>query len=147
MPNTLGLRKCDEALFDADDLDEGTARYFEQNLAVPLRLARYTRAGDAEHHRRRVGASAAAACPTGRTACGSPTAVAVTALLDAYVVPEGVHCFENGNPCQSFDFGTYLTNLTARFFMTNGADVYYLSHPTSHLCLGTDVSQCGYLKP
>src|SRR5262249_11608726 len=37
VPNTLGQQTCDEALFDIDDLDEGTARYFEQNAAVPLR--------------------------------------------------------------------------------------------------------------
>jgi hypothetical protein len=54
--------------------------------------------------------------------------------------------FASGEPCQSFDAGTYLTNLTARFFMTNGTDLYYLSHPSSHHCLGDNAAECGYLK-
>jgi hypothetical protein len=85
--------------------------------------------------------------PHGSDNAWTPDGRPLTALLNAYVIPEGQHCFENGEPCQSFDFGTYLTNLTAQFFMTNGRDVYYISHPSSHLCLGTDVTQCGYLNP
>ena len=60
-------------------------------------------------------------------------------------MPQGVHTFVNGEPCQSFDAGTYLTNLTARFFMSHGSDLYYLSHPSTHLCL-QDVTTCGYLQ-
>src|SRR5262249_56848142 len=41
VPNPLGEQTCEQALFDADDLDEGTARYFEQNAKVPHRLARH----------------------------------------------------------------------------------------------------------
>ena len=36
-------------------------------------------------------------------------------------------------------------NLTARFFMTNGSDLYYLSHPKTHLCL-QDATKCDYMK-
>ncbi len=60
------------------------------------------------------------------------------------MVPQGVHTFVNGEPCQSFDAGNYLTNLTARFFQTNGADLYYLSHPATHRCLTEGPSACGY---
>jgi hypothetical protein len=56
-----------------------------------------------------------------------------------------VHTFVNGEPCQSFDHGTYLTNLTARFFQSNGTDLYYLSHPLSHHCL-QDVTTCDYMQ-
>ena len=113
---------------------------------VPLRLARYTRGGDALHDRRGLGAA-----PRGRallppTSAGRPAPRPLTALLDAYIVPQGVHTFVNGEPCQSFDAGTYLTNLTARFFMTGGTDLYYLSHPTTHHCLEA-ASTCGYLHP
>lgn len=69
----------------------------------------------------------------------------VTGLLDAYIVMQGVHTFVNGNPCENFDSGTYLTNLVARFFQTDGTDVYYLSHPESHHCLGRGADTCGYL--
>ncbi|MFO0760796.1 MAG: hypothetical protein U0359_30245 [Byssovorax sp.] len=149
-PNTLGQTKCDEALFDADDLDEGAARYYEQNAPTPLRLARYTQPADgslasvnAVWEPRLLGV------PKGAdNAWSNPDRKPLTALLDAYIVPEGVHTFTNGEPCQAFDAGTYLTNLTARFFMTDGEDVYYLSHPTSHRCLASpDVTTCGYLKP
>ena len=70
----------------------------------------------------------------------------LTALLDAYTVPEGEHTFVNGNPCQGFDHGTYLTNLVARFFQSDGTDLYYLSHPSSHHCLGSQIPTCDYLK-
>lgn len=146
VPNALGQLKCEEALFDADDLDEGTARYHEQNLPVPMRLGRYTQAATpstvSEVWAPRIGGVPHSPDATAWKPDGRP----LTAMLNAYVIPEGQHCFENGEPCQSFDFGTYLTNLTARFFMTDGRDLYYLSHPSSHLCLGTDVTQCGYLN-
>jgi len=143
VPNPLGQQTCDEALFDADDLDEGTLRYHEQSAAVPLRLARYAQAASpsalaAVWEPRLHGAPFTA---DGGWAISHP----LTALLDAYLVPEGVHTFVNGEPCQSFDHGTYLTNLTARFFMTNGSDLYYLSHPKTHLCL-QDAATCGYLQ-
>jgi hypothetical protein len=148
VPNTLDQRTCEEALFDVDDLDEGTDRYFEQAASEPLRVARYTKIATDQ---------ASVEDAWGPRLMGEPhsddggwkpdDARPLTALLDAYVVPQGVHTFTNGEPCQSFDAGTYLTNLTARFFESNGTDLYYLSHPKTHLCLGTDVTKCGYLKP
>ena len=143
VPNPLGAQTCQEALFNVDDLDEGTSRYFEQKAPVPLRLARYTEAASttnlADVWAPRLGGK-----PKGADLAWTPTTRPLTALLDAYIVPQGVHTFVNGEPCQSFDSGTYLTNLTARFFMTNGTDLYYLSHPATHLCL-QDVTTCGYL--
>ena len=146
VPDPLGQTTCEEALFDADNLDEGTAKYFEQNAPSPLRLARF--AGVAEASAAGITAAwaprilGAPASKDGGWASqpGRPLA----ALLDAYIVPQGVHTFVNGEPCQGWDAGTYLTSLTARFFMTDGSDLYYLSHPTSHQCL-QDVATCGYL--
>jgi hypothetical protein len=144
VPNQLGQQTCDEALFDADDLDEGTLRYYEQNARVPLRLARYTEPAtpatiaDVWTPRRK-------GKPMTADLGWTPTDKPLTALLDAYLVPQGVHTFVNGEPCQSFDHGTYLTNLTARFFMSNGRDLYYLSHPATHLCLQNPTT-CDYLK-
>ncbi len=147
MPNQLGKRRCDEALYDADDLDEGDHLYFEQAAPVPHRLVRYTESAvassvDAVWEPRLDGA------PGSEDGGWVPASGRrVTGLLDAYVVPEGVHTFVNGNPCQNFDHGTYLTNLVGRFFQSDGTDVYYLSHPTSHHCLETSGEACGYITP
>ncbi len=146
-PDPLGRQTCDEALFDVDVLDEGAAHYYQQTAPVPLRLARYTQAATpaslaglaAVWEPRLLGK------PFGADLAWAPKGRPLTALLDAYIVPQGVHTFVNGDPCQGFDNGTYLTNLTARFFMTNGADLYYLSHPKTHHCL-EDVTTCGYLQ-
>lgn len=150
VPNVLGKDRCEEALFDIDDLDEGKQQYFEQHATVPLRIARLTASAlyapsDTVWAPRLRGApftpdSAAyqpQAAPFGR----------LTALLDAYTVPEGEHTFVNGNPCQGFDHGTYLTNLVARFFQSDGTDLYYLSHPSTHHCLATETQSCAYLTP
>jgi len=51
------------------------------------------------------------------------------------------------HPTETFDHGTYLTNLVARFFQTNGSDLHFLSHPASHHCLEDDATDCGYLVP
>jgi hypothetical protein len=144
VPNEVGQKTCDEALFDADDLDEGTARYFEQNAPIALRLARYTQAATPSTLAK-VWEPRLNGAPKGADLYWTPSGKPLTALLDAYIVPQGVHTFVNGEPCQGFDNGTYLTNLTARFFMSNGSDLYYLSHPTSHLCL-QDAATCDYLK-
>jgi hypothetical protein len=146
MPNLLGQQTCDQALFDADDLDEGGQLYFEQASTPPLRLARFTApatAGTVDD----VWLPRLAGAPGSDDGGFVPDpSKPLTALLDAYIVPGGVHTFVNGNPCEAFDSGTYLTNLVARFFMSNGSDLYYLSHPKTHHCLATnDVKSCGYL--
>jgi hypothetical protein len=144
VPISLGQQTCDEALFDVDDLDEGTARYFQQTAPIPLRLARYAEAATAATLTG-VWAPRLLGAPGGVDLAWTPKkGRPITALLDAYIVPQGVHTFVNGEPCQSFDAGTYLTNLTARFFMTGGTDLYYLSHPSTHRCL-QNVTTCGYL--
>lgn len=141
-----GKQKCEEALFDADDLDEGTSGYYEQSARVPHRLARYTQAASASNLDD-IWAPRLLGVPHGVDDAWTPDGRPITALLDAYAVPEGRHTFENGEPCQSWDYGTYLTNLTARFFQTDGQDLYYLSHPATHRCLGSvDVTTCGYLS-
>jgi hypothetical protein len=145
-PNLLDPVRCQEALFDVDDLDEGTSLYQEQRAVTPLRIARYTRRATPSSLDS-VWAPRLRGRPYSADGGWQPDpAMPLTALIDAYVVPDGVHTFTNGEPCQSFDAGSYLTNLTARFFMSNGTDLYYLSHPKSHLCLGRDVTDCAYMK-
>jgi hypothetical protein len=144
-PDELGIVRCEEALWDADDLDEGTALYSEQGSFIPHRLARYSEPALA-HNPSLVWQPRILGAPYASDDLWSPDAARPLAgLLNAYVVPQGTHTFENGNPCENFNAGTYLTNLTARFFMTGGTDLYYLSHPSTHRCLGKDGAQCGYL--
>ncbi len=145
VPRELGATTCEEALFDADDLDEGQHRYFEQRAAVPHRLARLTASAhtlgvdavwaprlDGQPFSSDESAYVPRPAPEGR----------LTALLDAYTVPAGEHTFVNGDPCQAFDHGTYLTNLVARFFRSDGTDLHYLSHPASHTCLKEPEAAC-----
>ncbi len=146
-PNKLGKRTCEEALWNVDDVDEGKHLYFEQRSALPLRLARLTasaqgRSIDEVWTPRLLGRPFSADATAYKP--GAAPGGRLTALLEAYIVPEGKHCFENGDPCQSFDHGTYLTNLVARFFQSNGTDLYYLSHPTSHQCLTAQSPSCDY---
>lgn len=148
-PNLLGQQICDEALWDADDVDEGKMLYYEQHSAVPLRLARLTGSAHAAGLEA-VWKPRILGKPYGSDlawAPGAPPNGRITALLDAYIIPEGKHCFENGRPCQAFDISTYLTNLVARFFQSDGTDLYYLSHPTSHHCLETATPTCDYFQP
>jgi hypothetical protein len=138
---------CEEALFDADDLDEGEHLYFEQSAPVPHRLVRYT-ASAADSSVDAVWEPRLRGLPGSADDQWSPSdGRRVTGLLDAYIVPEGTHTFVNGDPCQSFDHGNYLTNLVARFFQSDGTDVYYLSHPSSHHCLEESGEACGYIQP
>ncbi len=144
--NPLGQERCDEALYDADDLDEGGQRYFERAAPVPHRLARYTQHATPETLSQ-VWAPRILGAPRGADGSWAPDGRPLTALLDAYIVPEGNHTWVNGNPCEAFDHGTYLTNVVARFFQSNGTDLYYLSHPQTHHCLEKDVAECQYFAP
>jgi hypothetical protein len=145
VPKTLGQTVCDEALWDADDIDEGKQQYFEQGAAVPHRLARITRSVQgsslSEVWAPRLEGVPFAKDDSGYTPQAAPGG-RLTALLDAYVIPQGVHTFVNGNPCEAFDTGTYLTNLVARFFASDGTDIYYLSHPETHHCLADAQTAC-----
>ncbi|MBM4374571.1 MAG: hypothetical protein FJ095_05755 [Deltaproteobacteria bacterium] len=149
VPRVLGEQRCEEALWDADDLDEGKHRYFEQRSPVPHRLARLT-ASAATSSVDAVWAPRLLGVPFGEDANAMQPLPApagrITGLLDAYTVPQGEHTFVNGEPCQSFDHGSYLTNLVARFFESDGTDLYYLSHPKTHHCLATETPSCDYAK-
>ncbi len=150
VPRTLGQSKCDEALYDADDLDEGQQLFYEQHTSVPHRLARLTASVNSSSLEQvwapRLEGQPFSADNSGYQPEKAPSG-RLTALLNAYMVLQGTHTFENGQPCHSFDTETYLTNLVARFFQTDGTDLYFLSHPASHHCLATQVASCDYQLP
>jgi hypothetical protein len=136
---------CTHALFDAEYLDEGTIGYDQQHASTPLRLARLSAPAtpqtlDEIWAPRLQGVPLR---PSNQNAWVPRRRV--TAFLNAYVVPEGQHCFEAPNPCHQWDYAQYLVNLTTRFFATEGRDLYYLSNPASHHCLTR--SSCIFFSP
>jgi hypothetical protein len=147
VPRALFKERCEEALYDADDLDEGKQLYFEEAAPVPHRLARLTAsardAGVNGVWAPRLRGAPFVSDDQGWSPQQAPEG-RLTALLNAYTVPQGEHTFVNGNPCHSFDHGTYLTNLVARFFQSDGTDIYYLSHPATHHCLEASSPSCEY---
>ncbi len=122
-PNT-----CQEALFDPDDLSDGTIPSAPQRPAVPLRLARLAKPA--------TGADLSSIwAPRLQAAKGGWTPNAVLgAVVNAFIVPEGVHGFDPPDPCKAFDTGMYLVNMVGRFFSTGAQDLPYLSNPTGHKC-------------
>jgi hypothetical protein len=144
-PSTIDPLECQNALYDADWVSEGGLPYDEPHPDVPLRLGRVAK--------RRVTDSttlAAAWEPRLRGVPFAPDETAwsaserVVALWNHYLVPKGQHTWDVGDVCRAWDFATYGNALTARFFATEGRDVYYLSHPKTHGCL-VDGS-CDFLK-
>jgi hypothetical protein len=124
-------------LFDVDDLDEGRQMYNEQFLMPPLRLVR-----------RGVHADAS----TSVDAVWQPTLASwngdtgpTLGVLNAYIRTQGTHSFALPEASQPWKIQLYLLNTIARFFSTNGADVYYRSHPGEHLC--AEQQTCGFISP
>lgn len=136
---------CDHALFDPEDLGEGAMLYAQQTLPSPLRLARLSEPVSLSSVQD-VWAPRLAGVPYSTTDQNAWDASRpITAVLNAYIVPEGKHCFESANPCRNWDYAQYLVNLVARFFQTRGQDLYYLSHPSSHSCLQDNT--CSWFVP
>jgi hypothetical protein len=136
---------CARALYDADWVSEGRLPFDQPHPDTPLRLARVAtvRASD--------DASLAAAweprlrgVPFGPDESAWSARERVVGLLNHYLVPEGKHTWDVGDACKQWDFATYGNALTARFFASEGRDIYYLSHPKTHGCL-VDGS-CDFMK-
>jgi hypothetical protein len=133
---SIDALECKHALYDADWVSEGGMPFDQPHPSVPLRLARVAkdRVGDST-------SLAAAWEPRLRGVPFSPDQTAwsasdrVVGMLDHYLVPKGQHTWDVGDACKAWDFATYGNALTARFFASDGRDVYYLSHPKTHGCL------------
>jgi hypothetical protein len=133
---TIDPVKCKHALYDVDWVSEGGMAYDEPHPSVPLRLARV-----AKQHAVDSTSLAAAWEPRLRGVPFAPDETAwapserVVGMLNHYLVPEGKHTWDVGDACLAWDYATYGNALTARFFASDGKDVYYLSHPKTHECL------------
>ena len=68
----------------------------------------------------------------------------VVGVASVYFQLTGQHSFDAGDPCQAFDTSTYLNGTLARFFASQGTDIYYVSHPSSHTCLANQT--CAFEK-
>lgn len=145
--NPINPNDCSQYLYDPDVLDEGQALYGESEAAVPLRLARVARpagTGDVEA----VWEPRLAGKPYSADGSAWSADQRIIGHLVAYIEPKGGHGFEPADPCQNWDSGQYMINLIGRLFATSGADLYYLSHPSSHQCLAKPVGKgaCSFVQ-
>ncbi len=138
---------CARILYDVDVLDDGVAAYRQPQAQVPLRLGRIATPAspttiDDVWMPRLLGS------PGAKDADAWSADQRVVAQLMAYVEPTGVHGFNPADTCQAWVVGRYMINLIGRFFATEGADLYYLSHPASHQCLGRDLDagSCSFVR-
>ena len=127
---------CSIALFDADWLSEGDNPWDPPRPAIPLRLARAIdiRATDASSlsrtwEPRTVGA------PFVADAVAWAGAQPLAGIVNTWIKPTGQHVFVTADPCKKFDDVVYYSNLLVRFLATEGKDLYFASHPSTHRCL------------
>ncbi len=144
-PSPPTVMACADTLYDADWLGGPADDYGQPHPATPLRMARL-----ASTHV--VDAASLATAWTPRIQ-GAPSAnddaawtpgPPLVASVTAYLDPLGQHDWSVGDPCQKWDGTTYMDNLLAHFFATNGQDLYYLSHPVTHTCLAN--TSCPFLQ-
>lgn len=143
-PPATSASICHDTLYDADWLGESQESFGQEHESVPLRLARVAgmHVTDATSLAS-VWKPRLAGAPFSADGGYTPNAPLV-ASVTAYMVPLGQHDWSVGDPCDAFDPTTYMDNLLAHFFATNGQDLYYLSHPATHKCL-QDAS-CPFLQ-
>lgn len=142
---TINPRDCAEALFDIDWVSEGKMRIDQPHPPVPMRLGRL--AGGAitdAQSLARAWEPRLRGVPMSNDDAAWTAHSPVIALFNNYIEPDGAHTWNVGDACLAFDYATYGNALMARFFATEGKDVYYLSHPATHGCLATGT--CPFLR-
>ena len=135
---------ADTFLFDVDDVSEGRLRFTpsgrEQSLeADALQAPRLNRP---LRWVRRSHQVASAREDVWSVRPGED----ISALLNNYAIPAGVHGFDElvYDPSVPWDTSQYVINLIARFGASGGTDVYYHSNPRDHQCL--EDSSCDFLE-
>ncbi|HVJ88558.1 MAG TPA: hypothetical protein VM580_02070 [Labilithrix sp.] len=127
---------CDRALFDIDWLSEGENPWEAPRPTVPLRLARIVeaRATDPLSLGRAWQPRVTGAPFTPDTAAWSESQP-LAGIVNTWIQPNGQHVFFTGDPCKKFDDVVYYSGLLVRFLATEGKDLYFCSHPSTHRCL------------
>lgn len=128
-PTSYDPAVCQQALFDPDYLDEGLNPVHAQHPAVPLRLVRLAKPATGSDLASIWAPRLTAAKGTGWTPNGT-----LGGVVNAFIVPEGVHGFDPPDPCKVWDTGMFLSNMVGRFFSTNATDVPYITNPTGYRC-------------
>jgi len=127
---------CTRAVFDIDWLAEGQNLWDAPRPETPLRLARAidVRVADSVSCVRawEPRLSGRPFAPDDAAWKGSQP---LASVLNTWIDPDGTHVFAIGNPCKKFDDVVYYDHLLVRFLATRGHDLYFLSRPSSHLCL------------
>jgi hypothetical protein len=134
---------CAQVLFDGDYLGESMQGIGQAHLTPPMRLARLTG--------KRAATSAQLDGVWAPRIHGAPfssdgswmAGPAVAGMINSYLAPLGDHDWGFGDVCQAWDGVSYMDELLARYFATQGQDLYYLTHPSSHECLATQ--RCSFL--
>ncbi len=128
--------ECATAVFDADWLSEGENPWDPPRPAIPLRLARLidmrasdTPSLDRAWEPRVIGA------PFAPDAAAWTGTKPLAGVINTWIKPTGQHVFVTGDPCKKFDDVVYYSNLLVRFLATEGKDLYFASHPSTHRCL------------
>jgi hypothetical protein len=139
---------CAQTLYDVDVIDEGTSLYGAQHSVVPLRTGRIAMPATPDTLQK-VWEPRLTGVPEAPDQGAWKADRRVLSQLMAYVEPRGIHGFDPSSPCLNWDSGQYLINLIGRFFASSGADVYYLSHPSTHECLAKQLGNgaCPFLLP
>ena len=134
---------CAQVLSDGDYLGEVMQQIAQPHAQPPLRLARLAgRRASGAAQLEGVWAPRIHGAPfsaDGSWSAGPP----VAGMINAYLQPLGDHDWAFGDPCQAWDGVTYMDELLAHYFATEGRDLYYLSHASSHECLATQT--CPFL--
>jgi hypothetical protein len=129
---------CSQVLSDGDFLGQSTQKIFAQApVDPPLRLARLAL--------QRASSSADLSAVWTPRIQGAPFTAdgtwtqgpALAGTLNAYLDPLGDHDWSFGDPCQAWDGTTYMDDLLVHYFATQGTDLYYVTHSTTHECLAT----------
>jgi hypothetical protein len=144
-PPAVDPTVCAQTIYDADWLSEGANHFDAPHPTVPLRLARLS----GLHVTDDASLSAAwapreAGVPFASAGWNANANQRLLGVINMYVKPQGNHTWDTGDVCRAWDFATYGNGMIARFLQSNGTDLYYLSHPSTHECL--ENLSCDFLK-
>ncbi len=143
---TLDPADCQNALYDADWFSEGKMGFDQQHPKVPVRAARILgmHAGSDLETLEKAWSPRIKGAPFAPDQNAWDASGQLLAVANLYVKPSGQHVWDTKDVCRLWDHAAYGDMMITHFFQTNGKDLYYLSHPSSHQCLQSFA--CDFLK-